>query len=399
MSHIGCNSKNSFAIDKDQNLYTWGSCETSLLGYISDSDVIVPKKISVKNGYDEYSVNEINVGQFHVAIIADRKDKTKKNFDELKKSLDFAHQYFSNVTKWFYENIKSVTSYELFISFLIRFEKKKNKNNEIDYNEFEKLFLNPFYAYLKLKGRDFYHMEEAYSESIKNALEINDANIKESNLKKIEEKKYTSQKLRDIYDFAFEMYKNFSENPTDFQLFAKLVFQFKPLITKEDLMELFTYLDDNPEEIEQEILNGIMEVLQVNENKKNEEEQELKIESNILIDCILGVQTGLNNIFTWGIQTEGRLGYEKVDEIKNQNSSNNNNNENSEEEIKYQQIPKLVRFPHLTKIIQVACGFYHSLALSEEKRVYSWGSSKYGCLGKYLSKNQPTPNLIEKDIE
>ena len=151
MSHIGCNSKNSFAIDKDQNLYTWGSCETSLLGYISDSDVIVPKKISVKNGYDEYSVNEINVGQFHVAIIADRKDKTKKNFDELKKSLDFAHQYFSNVTKWFYENIKSVTSYELFISFLIRFEKKKNKNNEIDYNEFEKLFLNPFYAYLKLK--------------------------------------------------------------------------------------------------------------------------------------------------------------------------------------------------------------------------------------------------------
>ena len=399
MSHIGCNSKNSFAIDKDKNLYTWGSCETSLLGYISDSDVIVPKKISVKNGYDEYSVNEINVGQFHVAIIADRKDKTKKNFDELKKSLDFAHQYFSNVIKWFNENIKSVTSYELFISFLIRFEKKKNKSNEIDYNEFEKLFLNPFYAYLKLKGKDFYHMEEAYSESIKNALEINDSNIKESNLKKIEEKKYTSQKLRDIYDFAFEMYKNFSENPTNFQLFAKLVFQFKPLITKEDLMELFTYLDDNPEEIEQEIINGIMEVLQVNENKKNEEEQELKIESNILIDCIIGVQTGLNNIFTWGIQTEGRLGYEKVDEIKNQNSSNNNNNENSEEEIKYQQIPKLVHFPDLTKITQVACGFYHSLALSEEKRVYSWGSSKYGCLGKYLSKNQPTPNLIEKDIE
>ena len=108
MSHIGCNSKNSFAIDQEHNLYSWGSCETSLLGYISERDIITPRKINVKNGYDEYTVKEINVGQFHVAVIADRNDKIKKSFEDIRKSLNFAKQYFIDIKQWFYENIRSV---------------------------------------------------------------------------------------------------------------------------------------------------------------------------------------------------------------------------------------------------------------------------------------------------
>ena len=148
MSHIGCNSKNSFAIDQENNLYSWGSCETSLLGCISESDIITPKKINIKNGYDEYTVNQINVGQFHVAIIADRIDKIKKSFDEIRKSLNFAKQYFIDIKQWFYENIRNVYSYEQFILFLIRADKNK-QNENINYHDFEKLFLKPFFAYLK----------------------------------------------------------------------------------------------------------------------------------------------------------------------------------------------------------------------------------------------------------
>ena len=393
MTHIGCNSKNSFAIDQENNLYSWGSCETSLLGYISESDIITPRKIKVKNGYDEYTVNQINVGQFHVAVIADRNDKIKKSFDEIRKSLNFAKQYFIDIKQWFYENIKNVYSYEQFILFLIRAERKK-QNENINYNDFEKLFLKPFFAYLKINGKDFYHMEEAYFEKIKMALNLNDTKLDftESDLKTFEEKE------KDIHNFSVKFCKHFNENPRDFQLFAKLVFQFKPLIDENDIKELFDYLGEKTIDID--TLREIIQILQINEKAKNNLEEPFdrrKIESNILIDCILEEQTGKNNVFTWGIQTEGRLGYNEVDENFNTNNNNNINNNDGQEEIKYQQIPKLVHFP--TKIISVACGFYHSLALSDKSEVYSWGSSRYGCLGKYHKKFQPIPKIIDKDIE
>ena len=239
MSHIGCNSKNSFAIDQEHNLYSWGSCETSLLGCISESDIITPKKINIKNGYDEYTVNQINVGQFHVAVIADRNDKIKKSFEDIRKSLNFAKQYFIDIKQWFYENIRSVYSYEQFILFLIRADGKK-QNDNISYNDFEKLFLKPFFAYLKVNGKDFYHMEKAYFEKIKIALNLNDTKIDftESDLKIFE------QKEKNIYEFSVKLCKHFNENPTDFQLFAKLVFQFKPLIDEVDIKELFDYLGE-----------------------------------------------------------------------------------------------------------------------------------------------------------
>jgi hypothetical protein len=38
--------------------------------------------------------------------------------------------------------------------------------------------------------------------------------------------------------------KHFKDNPTDFQLFTKLVFQFEPLIDKVEIKELFDYLGE-----------------------------------------------------------------------------------------------------------------------------------------------------------
>ena len=43
--------------------------------------------------------------------------------------------------------------------------------------------------------------------------------------------------------------------------------------------------------------------------------------------------------------------------------------------------PSIVKFPEYCIIIKVACGQSHTLALSEESEVYSWGINNCGCLG------------------
>ena len=80
MAHIACNSKNSFAVDMNGDLYTWGSAEAGLLGELVENDQMVPHKIRVQNGYDDYCVEQINAGTFHVGVIANRVDIIKKSF-------------------------------------------------------------------------------------------------------------------------------------------------------------------------------------------------------------------------------------------------------------------------------------------------------------------------------
>ncbi|XP_016850770.1 probable E3 ubiquitin-protein ligase HERC4 isoform X3 [Anolis carolinensis] len=48
------------------------------------------------------------------------------------------------------------------------------------------------------------------------------------------------------------------------------------------------------------------------------------------------------------------------------------------------------------QIVQVACGYYHSLALSKGSEVFSWGQNKHGQLGLgYDLKKQTSPQLIK----
>ncbi|XP_028007263.1 probable E3 ubiquitin-protein ligase HERC4 isoform X4 [Eptesicus fuscus] len=48
------------------------------------------------------------------------------------------------------------------------------------------------------------------------------------------------------------------------------------------------------------------------------------------------------------------------------------------------------------QIVQVACGYYHSLALSKASEVFSWGQNKYGQLGLGTDcKKQASPQLIK----
>ncbi|KAG5207532.1 hypothetical protein JEQ12_017296 [Ovis aries] len=73
-------------------------------------------------------------------------------------------------------------------------------------------------------------------------------------------------------------------------------------------------------------------------------------------------------VFAWGAASEGQLG---IGELKETTF-----------------IPKKIKTLADIKIIQVACGHYHSLALSEDGQVFSWGKNSHGQLG--LGKEFPS---------
>ncbi|XP_001160851.3 probable E3 ubiquitin-protein ligase HERC6 isoform X1 [Pan troglodytes] len=73
-------------------------------------------------------------------------------------------------------------------------------------------------------------------------------------------------------------------------------------------------------------------------------------------------------VFAWGAGSEGQLG---IGEFK---------------EISF--TPKKITTLNGIKIIQVSCGHYHSLALSKDSQVFSWGKNSHGQLG--LGKEFPS---------
>jgi hypothetical protein len=62
-------------------------------------------------------------------------------------------------------------------------------------------------------------------------------------------------------------------------------------------------------------------------------------------------------------------------------------------------IPTKVKALNDIKIKMISCGFHHSMALTENGCVYSWGYNEFGQLGIGNTKNSNTPKQIEmKDI-
>ncbi|XP_006143352.1 probable E3 ubiquitin-protein ligase HERC6 [Tupaia chinensis] len=73
-------------------------------------------------------------------------------------------------------------------------------------------------------------------------------------------------------------------------------------------------------------------------------------------------------VFAWGAGSEGQLG---IGEFKERSFT-----------------PQKIKALAGIKIIQVSCGYYHSLALSEDGQVFSWGKNSHGQLG--LGKEVPS---------
>uniref|UniRef100_A0A3B5K3X4 RCC1 and BTB domain containing protein 2 n=2 Tax=Takifugu rubripes TaxID=31033 RepID=A0A3B5K3X4_TAKRU len=83
-------------------------------------------------------------------------------------------------------------------------------------------------------------------------------------------------------------------------------------------------------------------------------------------------------IYGWGYNCNGQLGL-----------GNNGN----------QQTPCRIAALQGVNVIQVACGYAHTIALTDEGFVYSWGANSYGQLGTGNKCNQAVPTLINTEKE
>ncbi|XP_018409054.1 PREDICTED: probable E3 ubiquitin-protein ligase HERC6 [Nanorana parkeri] len=105
------------------------------------------------------------------------------------------------------------------------------------------------------------------------------------------------------------------------------------------------------------------------------------LEAQTIIDMSCGSNYSVaicseGNIFTWGNGLHGELGSGQMPQQC--------------------PIPKRITGFSEIKIIQVACGHYHTIALSEDSSVYSWGKNDVGQLGiGYQTSNHASPQLVK----
>ncbi|XP_032805642.1 putative E3 ubiquitin-protein ligase HERC4 isoform X1 [Petromyzon marinus] len=98
--------------------------------------------------------------------------------------------------------------------------------------------------------------------------------------------------------------------------------------------------------------------------KKLEQVSSLDTQTILAVACGDSHTLALNDkgqLFAWGQASEGQLGLPGTDEIV--------------------RVPRHVKTLAEVPIVQVACGYHHSLALAKDGRLFTWGSNRYGQLG------------------
>ncbi|KRX02730.1 Regulator of chromosome condensation 1/beta-lactamase-inhibitor protein II [Pseudocohnilembus persalinus] len=80
--------------------------------------------------------------------------------------------------------------------------------------------------------------------------------------------------------------------------------------------------------------------------------------------------TETGRVYTWGGGGEGQLGHGHLKDLE---------------------YPQVIKALAHKKIIQISCGQYHTMALSDDNQVYGWGKSMQGeCgFGEYINANEP----------
>nr|XP_006125333.1 probable E3 ubiquitin-protein ligase HERC4 isoform X1 [Pelodiscus sinensis]XP_025041520.1 probable E3 ubiquitin-protein ligase HERC4 isoform X1 [Pelodiscus sinensis] len=113
--------------------------------------------------------------------------------------------------------------------------------------------------------------------------------------------------------------------------------------------------------------------------KRPEHVGALDAQNIVAVSCGEAHTLALNDkgqVYSWGLATDGQLGLPGTEECI--------------------RIPRNIKSLSDIQIMQVACGYCHSLALSKGSEVFSWGQNKYGQLGiGYEFKKQSSPQLIK----
>jgi alpha-tubulin suppressor-like RCC1 family protein len=75
--------------------------------------------------------------------------------------------------------------------------------------------------------------------------------------------------------------------------------------------------------------------------------------------------TNLGDVYAWGRGFEGQLGIFRF-------------YLGIASHILTASTPKYLKFFHSNPVIFIACGSYHSLAITKEKKLYGWGEARLG---------------------
>jgi alpha-tubulin suppressor-like RCC1 family protein len=420
ISEIACKLKNSLAINKKNELYSWGCYKSGLLGIDELSDSKVPTKVEIKAFGEEYLVNSISLGHSHAAAICSLKDYSQLacifNQDE-NKMIEDLKNWFTNTFIWEINDVKS------FVQTFLRLD---SFFTNLKFKKFKKRLLYSFINYMKINNNEFFNMRTFFETNLKAILQIigddSDFTIEKwdilfpSDLKKSsisKEQKY----IENFKNFITDCQIHFSINRKDIAFFIRLVTNFERNINKKHLYKILKYVEvkgskklhkekkniikDLSEKIFDEIANKYLS------KQKNQNVSKKEIPVIYIIDIFNEGNDGEGILFTWGVNVDGRLGYKnKKSEEKENTIDEEINEKNNIRENEYimdsnfiQNIPKIVKFLDNIFVKKVACGYNHTLALTSNKVIYSWGNGKYGCLGNSNSESNFTPKIILFDIE
>ncbi|CAL8358068.1 unnamed protein product [Boreogadus saida] len=113
--------------------------------------------------------------------------------------------------------------------------------------------------------------------------------------------------------------------------------------------------------------------------KKPEQVVALDAQNIVAVSCGESHTLALNDkaqVFSWGLGSDGQLGLNNFEECV--------------------RVPRNIKSLSDVQISQVACGYWHSHALSKAGQVFSWGQNRYGQLGLGTDRQGlPTPQHVQ----
>ncbi|XP_056147234.1 probable E3 ubiquitin-protein ligase HERC4 [Lampris incognitus] len=113
--------------------------------------------------------------------------------------------------------------------------------------------------------------------------------------------------------------------------------------------------------------------------KKPEQVVALDAQNIVAVSCGEAHTLALNDkgqVFSWGLGSDGQLGLNNFEECI--------------------RVPRNIKSLSDVQIAQVACGYWHSLALSKGGQVFCWGQNRYGQLGVGIEgQGISTPQVIQ----
>uniref|UniRef100_A0A3P9MXW6 HECT and RLD domain containing E3 ubiquitin protein ligase 4 n=1 Tax=Poecilia reticulata TaxID=8081 RepID=A0A3P9MXW6_POERE len=117
------------------------------------------------------------------------------------------------------------------------------------------------------------------------------------------------------------------------------------------------------------------------DKSRKKPEQVVALDAQIImaLSCGESHTLALNDkgqVFSWGLGSDGQLGLNNFEECI--------------------RVPRNIKSLSDVQVAQVACGFWHSLALSRGGQIFSWGQNRYGQLGLGLTgQSISTPQAVQ----